>query len=98
MSTLDKLSRTDRAEMLNSVDPNRSVSESTQESEEFCRIHEGLFEVVVCTSLTDEEATERVNLVPSGTVGGWKLFTGPGVSQRPCDTDPGTHRHIAFEC
>ncbi|KAB1119074.1 hypothetical protein [Micromonospora aurantiaca (nom. illeg.)] len=40
-----------------------------------------------CTSLSDEDATARMNLLPPGTSGGWQLTT-----------DPANHRHLIFGC
>lgn len=69
----------------------------TQSTPEFTRIRENLFQVQVCTSLTDEEAAERVNRVPSGTSFGWVLATDRGLAPVPCDDNPQTHRHLIFE-
>ena len=68
-----------------------------QESDEFTRISEGLFDLRVCTSLTDEDATARVNEVPSGTRHGWVLNLAEGFAPVPCDDRPDTHRYLMFE-
>lgn len=51
-----------------------------------------------CTDLSDEEATQRMNLVPSGTRHGWVLVTeGEATRSASCDEKPG-FRHLLFEC
>lgn len=69
-----------------------------QQGDDFERLGENMFAVAVCTSLTDEEATARLALTPSGTSGGWQLSTDPDLLPKPCDEKPGTHRHLLFEC
>jgi hypothetical protein len=68
-----------------------------QKTPEFERIREGIFSVQVCTSLTDDEATARVNELPSGTTGGWTLTADPDAQPVPCDDKPNTHRHLLFD-
>lgn len=73
-----------------------------QKTPEFTRYAEGLFYASACTSLSDEEATVRMNEMPTGTRGGWaisadKTFTDGSPHPNPCDDNPGTHRHILFE-
>jgi hypothetical protein len=70
----------------------------TQRTPEFTRLQEGIFNVQVCTSLSDDEATERVNLMPPGTTHGWQLSAEPDQAPVPCDDKPDTHRHLVFEC
>jgi hypothetical protein len=70
----------------------------SQRTDEFTRIRETVFNVQACTSLSDEEATERVNLMPSGTTYGWQLSTEPDHAPVPCNDKPDTHRHLVFEC
>lgn len=60
-------------------------------SDEFARIGERLGAVLVCTSLTDDEVTERVRQIPSGTSGGWAID--PDLAPAPCPNRPATHRH-----
>jgi hypothetical protein len=50
-----------------------------------------------CTSLSDEDATARINLVPSGTSNGWVLCTGEQLEPVPCSEKPG-FRHLMWEC
>lgn len=50
-----------------------------------------------CTDLSDEEATERMNLVPSGTRHGWQLVAEEEAPRSACDEKPG-FRHLLFEC
>mgnify|MGYP001301199921 CR=1 FL=1 len=68
-----------------------------QQTPEFTRLREGLFDAQVCTSLSDEEATARMNEVPSGTSGGWQLTTDPDLAPVACADNPSTHRHLIFE-
>lgn len=70
----------------------------TQQTPEFTRLGEMLLSIQVCTSLSDEEATTRANLVPPGTSYGWQLSTDPALAPVPCDDNPDTHRHLIFEC
>lgn len=70
----------------------------SQETDEFTRLRETLLGVQACTSLSDEEATERVNRLPSGTMNGWQLTTDPDLAPVPCQDRPETHRHLIFEC
>lgn len=70
----------------------------SQHTPEFERIDERLLSVQVCTSLTDAEATERVNCIPAGTSYGRHLSTDPACAPVPCDDRPDTHRHLIFEC
>lgn len=54
-----------------------------------------------CTDLSDEDATARMNLVPSGTRHGWSLVTedeaGNPLGPVACDEKPG-FRHLLFQC
>ena len=68
----------------------------SQSTPEFARLSEKILGVQVCTSLSDEEATERVNLVPAGTTNGWVLSERPEHAPVPCDDRPETHRHLIF--
>jgi hypothetical protein len=70
----------------------------SQQTPEFTRLREGIFELQVCTSLPDAEAVARVNEMPVGTTHGWQL--GDRESQAPvaCSMYPDTHRHLIFEC
>lgn len=69
----------------------------SQDTDEFTRMRESLFGLQVCTSLSDEEATARVNLVPSGTHHGWQLTTDADAQPVACEDRPATHRHLLFE-
>lgn len=53
-----------------------------------------------CTSLSDEEATARINLLPPmGDHGEWVLLTKEGEGGPvPCQDKPDTHRHLMWEC
>lgn len=68
-----------------------------QKTPEFTRLMEGLFNVQVCTSLDDAEATARMNEVPSGTSNGWKLTTEARLAPVACADKPDTHRHLIFD-
>ena len=62
----------------------------------------GLCHCSVCTTLTDEDATRRVNReMPTG-VGPWMIreaaFRTGQVNGVSCDRQPETHRHILFTC
>ena len=70
----------------------------SQQTPEFTRLSERLLGIQACTSLSDEEATERVNRAPSGTTNGWQLSTDPELAPVPCADNPSTHRHVIFEC
>lgn len=69
-----------------------------QQTLEFFRLRENLVSVQVCTSLSDEDATVRMNLTPSGTTHGWQLTDDPDNGPIPCADDPDTHRHLVFVC
>jgi hypothetical protein len=69
-----------------------------QQTWEFFRLAENLVSVQVCTSLSDEDATARMNLTPSGTKGGWQLTDDPNNGPVPCADEPATHRHLIFVC
>ena len=69
-----------------------------QQTWEFFRLAENLVSVQVCTSLSDEDATARMNLTPSGTTGGWQLTDDPNNGPVPCVDEPATHRHLIFVC
>lgn len=68
-----------------------------QHTPEFTRLMEGLFNVQVCTSLDDAEATARVNEVPSGTSNGLRLTTDVRMAPVACADKPDTHRHLIFD-
>lgn len=71
---------------------------AAQQTAEFERLREALFGVQVCTSLSDEEATARMNLTPSGTSHGWQLTDSVAAQPVACADKPSTHRHLVFEC
>ncbi|MEV7265632.1 hypothetical protein AB0N38_18955 [Micromonospora aurantiaca] len=70
----------------------------TQQTPEFTRLWEHLLYAQACTSLSDEDATARMNLLPSGTSGGWQLTTDPANAPVACADNPTTHRHLIFGC
>lgn len=69
-----------------------------QHTPKFERIRESLLYVQACTSLSDEDAADRMNELPSGTSGGWMLITEGDNAPVPCADKPETHRHLLFEC
>lgn len=73
-----------------------------QNTDEFVRIGEGLCYATVCTSLSDDAATARMNAMPSGTRGGWQIsedeeFADGLPHPCRCEQRPNTHRHLLFE-
>lgn len=64
----------------------------------------GIANASVCTSLTDEQATARLNTEhPTGIDSPWSIspddtFASGQPNPRPCDDLPATHRHILFSC
>ena len=64
----------------------------------------GIVHASVCTSLSDEEATKRINAEhPTGTSSMWAVsksatFRDGNPNPCPCERNPKTHRHILFEC
>ncbi len=62
----------------------------------------GLVQAIVCTSITDEEATEMLNAEhPPGTSHPWSIssdnFSEDVPNPAPC-LDDESRRHILFEC
>lgn len=53
-----------------------------------------------CTSLSNEDATARINLMPPmGDHGEWVLLTEEGDGGPvACQDKPETHRHLMWEC
>lgn len=63
----------------------------------------GQYYASVCTSLTDAEATARLNAThPAGPRSRWSVadeaFFGGQPNGAPCEKQPATHRHLLFEC
>lgn len=57
----------------------------------------------VCTTLSDEAATLRLNLEEPATPAVWaisadKTFHSGQPNPNPCENSPDTHRHILFNC
>ncbi len=58
----------------------------------------------VCTCLSDEETTRRLNLEhPTGISSLWHIssdssFHSGHPNPTPCEQSPDTHRHILFNC
>lgn len=57
---------------------------------------------LICTSLTDDEATARINREnPTGISSAWSVadhFREGEANGQPCDESPETHRHLLFIC
>ena len=64
----------------------------------------GLCAASVCTRLSDEETTKRLNMEhPVGFGPGWTIskdthFRQGQTNPCPCEDMPDTHRHILYEC
>lgn len=64
----------------------------------------GMVYASVCTSLSDKEATKRLNAEhPTGISSQWAVsksatFRDGRPNPCPCEQHPETHRHILFEC
>jgi hypothetical protein len=63
----------------------------------------GLLYAAVCSSLTPEETTRRLNReMPSGTRNGWTLseqsFADGLPNPCPCPECKKTHKHYLYEC
>lgn len=93
MTTFDDLRPETRA-LVEQVNANMP----SQQTPEFTRLSERLLSIQACTSLSDKEATERVNRVPCGSTNGWQLSTDPKLAPVACADNPSTHRHVIFEC
>lgn len=73
------------------------------ENPDFTAYAVGFVFASVCTSLTDQEATERLNAEhPTGIGSRWfiapEAFLSGDPNGCPCDQWPATHRHILFAC
>lgn len=73
-------------------------------AEAFCIYADGLVHASVCTSLTDEQAIDRINEeFPTGIPNQWEIspdekFASGERNGCPCETLPDTHRHLLFVC
>ena len=77
------------------------AAEPSQKTPEFTRLNEGLVALRVCTSLSDEDATARANLLPPAGFDGdlrWEITTEPKLAPVACANNPDTHRHLVFNC
>lgn len=79
------------------------MTETNTEAPEFTPYAVGLCYASVCTTLTTEEATGRLNIERPTGVSPWAPSSDPtfrqgGPNPGPCDRWPDTHRHILFEC
>lgn len=75
----------------------------TEGSGDFAVYASGICQASVCTSLSIDEATERLNCeLPTGISSQWRVsdesFHDGGANPRPCDGEPTTHVHLLFEC
>ncbi|MGP4092977.1 hypothetical protein [Nonomuraea sp. KM90] len=71
--------------------------------ESFTVITVGLCVATVCTSVTNDEATGRLNVAhPTGISTRWELagdpFPNGDPNPSPCRDHPDTHRHLLFHC
>lgn len=73
-----------------------------KEAPEFTPYKVGLCYASVCTRLSDQEATDRLNATcPTGLDHGWKIADEPFASGDPNPSpccDGGPNRHILFVC
>lgn len=73
-------------------------------SYDFAAYSVGVVCASVCTSLTDEQATDRLNAEhPTGITTRWQVapdetFATGQPNPTPCEHHPETHRHILFHC
>lgn len=67
---------------------------------DFTLYAEGFCMASVCTSLTNEQATDR--MPPTGISSRWQVADEPfqdgTPNGSPCPDNPTTHRHLLFEC
>lgn len=70
--------------------------------DDFTAYSVGLCYASVCTSLSDDETTARLNAERPTGIGPWRIadeaFANGDPNPRPCDQNPGTHRHVLFNC
>lgn len=71
---------------------------------DFAIIGVGLCYASACTSATDDEAAARLNAAHPTGVAPWHVSNdshfagGEHTNPCPCAANPGTHRHVLFEC
>lgn len=75
----------------------------SKEVKEFHVAEVGIVRAIVCTSLSDDEATKRLNEEhPTGISSRWEIdpIVLDDGTQTPCKCldNPDTHRHIIFSC
>lgn len=85
------------------MQPNGDEQRMTTPNGTFTAYAVGLCYASACTSLTDTKATVRMNTEhPTGISTTWQIadepFQNGDPNGRPCDQQPGTHRHILFTC
>ncbi len=78
-------------------------AEAQAKEQEFVIYSTGVCYMSVCTSLSPEEATARVNAeAPTGVASKWELseatFRTGQPNPCPCDKKPKTHKHFLFSC
>ena len=65
--------------------------------DDFARIAESFVDMLVCTSMTDEQVTAHAVRLPSGTSGGWRLDEQqPEPPAGRCPNLPATRRHLVL--
>lgn len=81
----------------------KRAAEAVPVPKPFTVLEVGLCRAAVCTSLTNDDATTRLNTEhPTGISSRWELANGPlpdgGGNGQPCGNHPSTHRHLLFHC
>lgn len=65
--------------------------------DDFARIAESFVDMLVCTSMTDDEVAAHAERLPSGTSGGWRLREEqPEPPAGRCPNLPATRRHLVL--
>jgi hypothetical protein len=77
---------------------------TTHDTYDFVAYTVGVVSASACTSLTDAEATARMNAEhPTGISSRWQVasdvtFADGTPNPYPCRENPETHRHVIFHC
>lgn len=85
------------------VDDAEEETETENRRPPFISYAHGLVYASVCTSLTDDEATTRLNFErPTGVDSPWRISDDPTFADgtphpAPCPSSP-EHRHVLFTC
>jgi hypothetical protein len=77
-------------------------AKDNKKADEFVIYNSGLCFCSVCTSLSPEEAEDRVNSEILSVPTRWTLHDGTfkngEANPCPCDDKPETHKHMLFSC